>query len=433
MQFTDKYIANLKPKADRYIVKEDSGHGNGKLAMRVSPNGNKSWQYLYTFGGQDRRMTMGAYPAMSVAEAHAAVGDAMRKRERGIDPGAATVESNIAAREAPTFKTLAAMYMEQWARKRKKSADRDERALQRDVLPTWGPHKAESIQKKDVRALLNAIVDRGAPIQANRMLALIRKLFNWAMEVDLVPNNPCLGVKALAAEHRRDRVLSNDEIRTLLAQLPTAAMADESKLALQLLLLTAQRCGEVLAVRWDEIDLAGGWWTIPSAKAKNKMAHRVPLSPQALEILRQARLLNPDRQTVFPSPRGDSPMVETAVARALSRNLPHIGTPHFTPHDLRRSAASGMTSTGTQRLVVGMILNHVDRSVTAIYDRHSYDGDKRAALDAWGRHVDGLTAGARLAAVEDVETVAAVAPPTAAMRSARVRERMRAVRLARGA
>ncbi len=403
IKFTDATVRNLKPREVRFEVSESQGKGNGKLALRVSPSGAKSWQYLFTLNGQDRRLTLGAYPTMTVAEAHAACGEAMRKRAAGVDPGAVAVEANAAERKAPTFATLAAEYLAQYATNKKDGGDRDRATLDRDVLPGWRTLKAESIQRKDVRALLQTIVDRGAPIQANRTLALVRKMFNWAMGQDLVTHNPCDRLPAPGKETQSDRVLTEAELRATLAGLSSAAMSDESKLALRLLLLTAQRCGEVLALRWDEIDRANGWWTIPAAKAKNKLAHRVPLSPQALAVLAEAEALNPDRKTVFPSPRGDKPMVETAVAYAVRRNVDHFtakgrelfkddafAVQYFSPHDLRRTAASLMTGNDVARLVVSKILNHVERGVTKVYDRHSYDREKREALDAWGAKVAGL-------------------------------------------
>ena len=392
VKFTDTYVRNLKPKAERHEVREDLAKGNGKLALRVSPNGHKAWQYVYTVDGRNRRMTLGAYPAMSIADAHAACGEAMRQRSTGIDPGALAVEAHVVERGAPTFAVLAARYLEQHAKPRKKDGGaRDDSTLKRDVLPHFGPHKAEAIQRKDVRALLQAIVDRGAPVQANRTLALVRKVFNWGIGEDLVSHNPCIGVRAPGKETQRDRVLSDAELQAFFKALPTSAMSKESRLALRMLLLTGQRCGEVLGMRWDEVDLQAGWWTIPAAKAKNGLPHRVPVSEQAAAVLAEARALNPDRQTVFPSPRADGPMVETAVALAVRRNLEHFKIAEaFTPHDLRRTAASNIAGMGFGRTVVSMILNHVERGVTAVYDRHGYDKEKRKALTAWGGKVHGL-------------------------------------------
>ena len=401
VKFSDAAVRNLKPKTSRYELREPNAHGNGTLALRVSPNGHKAWQYLYSVDGRDRRLTLGAYPEMSVAQAHAALGEAMSAREAGRDPGTIAVQAHVAERKAPTFAELANRFIAEYARGNKapKSVANDERTLAHDLMPALGPHKAEAIERKDVRALLKRIVDRGAPVQANRTLALLRKIYNWGMSEDLVPANPCAGIKAPGKETQRDRVLSETELQTFFAKLQTAALADESRLALRFQLLTAQRCGEVLALRWSELDLDAGWWTIPAPKAKNRKSHRVPLSPQAIDVLAQAQTLNPDRETVFPSPRGDKPMVETAVGRALARNMEHLGIDPFTPHDLRRTAASLMTGMGVSRLVVSKLLNHSDAAVTAIYDRHSYDAEKREALEKWGRKVAGLVARNRLAVV----------------------------------
>ncbi len=406
MKFTDRYVQNLKPRATRYLVQEENSHGNGTLRLRVSPNGHKAWEFTYSIQGRVRRMTLGTYPAMSVAEAHAACGEAMRKREQGIDPGAELVRVRFEERQAPTFKQLANTYLELHAKPRKKSASRDERILDRDVLPVWGPHKAEAITRRDVIALLDCIVARGAPIQANRTLALVRKVFNFAIGRDIVQHNPCYRVPAPGVEHQRDRVLSDDELKAFVRNLPTASMSTLSKLVLRLQLLTAQRCGEVIGMRWDEVDLDSGWWTIPATRAKNKLAHRVPLSPVAKAVLQEVRSMNLGTVHVFPSPRlaeeqaapdaqkkrKDVPMVETAVSRALLRAIDQLGTAQFTPHDLRRTAASHMTGMGVSRLVVSRILNHVERGVTAVYDRHSYDAEKRAALERWAARVGELMA-----------------------------------------
>ncbi len=402
MKFTDATVRNLKTTDSRYEVREDSAHGNGTLAIRVSKNGTKVWQFLYTFDGRDRRMTLGTYPAMTVADAHAARGLAMQLRQQGKDPGAMAVKEHVAERAAPTFADLADKFLVEHARIRKaaKSVASDERILKHDLLPKLGPHKADAIERNEVEGLVRSIADRGAPIQANRTLALVRKIYNWGLGRALVRQNPCVRIEPPGKETQRDRWLTDSEVQTFLVNLKTAEMAKESRLALRFQLLTAQRCGEVLGLQWSEIDKVSAVWTIPAHKAKNRKSHRVPLSAQALAVLDEAKALNPDRATVFPSPRGDKPMVETAVCRALHRNLtatapgvlPQIDLPPFTPHDLRRTAASQMTSMGISRLVVSKILNHADVGVTAIYDRTSYDIDKRAALNAWGRRVAELEA-----------------------------------------
>jgi len=188
-----------------------------------------------------------------------------------------------------------------------------------------------------------------------------------------------------APESRRDRVLTEEEIRAL-----WKAFEAEGALvgaSFKLRLLTAQRGGEILGMRWDHIDFGSGWWTIPGELAKNGMAHRVALSRQARAVLAEIRLQNRPGPWVFPNPMKKGPMVTTQKAAERMVKATGIG---FRQHDLRRTAASHMTGMGIPRLVVGKILNHVETGVTAIYDRHSYDQEKRQALDAWGAHVEQL-------------------------------------------
>ncbi len=389
MKFTDRAIKNLKVKNARYEFWEGNGFG-----IRVTPNGTKSWVFVYHHAGRSRRMTLGTYPSMTVAHAHQAHGKALTDLEQGLDPGAAIVRQRRVDRTAPTVGDLATEYLERWAKPRKRSWREDERILEKDILPLWRWSKAKEITRSDVIALLDRIVDRGSPIAANRTLAVVRRMFNFALSRDLVPANPCTQVKPPGKENRRDRVLSPDEIRLFWATLDEAAMSPASRIVLKLMLVTAQRKGEIVSARWENIDLANGWWTIPAERVKNQLPHRVPLGQQAIALFREARELAKDSQWVFPSPKKDH-MGATAPDHAVRRSVDDLGIPNFTPHDLRRTAASYMTSIGIPRLVVAKILNHVEQGVTAIYDRHSYDADKRDALTRWDRELREIIAGTR--------------------------------------
>jgi integrase len=162
----------------------------------------------------------------------------------------------------------------------------------------------------------------------------------------------------------------------------------------RLRLLTAQRGGEVQGAAWSEIDLVGRWWTIPPERSKNGLAHRVPLSAPAVRILKSLKAeAKKDAIWVFPSTRKTGPHILHAQ-KAIERVVERSGV-EFRGHDLRRTAASLMVGSGVPRLVVSKILNHVESGVTAVYDRHSYDAEKRSALDFWGRHVEALVAGKR--------------------------------------
>jgi len=150
---------------------------------------------------------------------------------------------------------------------------------------------------------------------------------------------------------------------------------------IRLRLLTAQRGGELLGAKWEEFDLASGWWTIPASRSKNKLSHRVPLSPQALGIVKDLHEISSKSEWVFPSPVKKCPHVHHAQ-KAFERLVERSGV-KFRGHDLRRTAASLMVGGGVPRLVVSKILNHVETGITAVYDRHGYDAEKRAALDFW--------------------------------------------------
>jgi len=385
-RFTDKSIAALRPKAERYEKWEGGGFG-----IRVSPRGAKAWIWVYHFEGRPRRLTLGSYPTIGLADARAKLAEAQKLLANGIDPGNREVQQRKADRVAETIEDLTEAYLEKWARPRKRSVAEDERILNKDVLPAWGRRKAKEITRRDVIAMLDRIVDRGSPIAANRTLAVVRRMFGWALSRDIVTANPCTGVKAPGKENRRDRVLNLDEIAALWRALGNTELPISSpiRLALKLQFATAQRKGEVIDAEWSEFDLAESVWTIPAKRAKNGMPHRVPLSPFVLAVLDQIKADNGGGgRWVFASPRRDGPITGAAVDHAMRHNRGALGIGDATPHDLRRTAASHMTSIGISRLVVSKLLNHAEPGVTAVYDRHGYDREKRAALDAWAARLE---------------------------------------------
>ncbi len=382
MRFTNKGIQALSPHASRYEVAETNGRG---FRLRVHPTGRRTFVYRYKYQSRPRVMILGPYPDVSLAEAHRRHAEARVLLKAGTDPGAEAVAKRRGDRGTPNVADLAAEYLERWAKPNKKSWREDQRILTRNVLPAWKSRKVKDLTRRDVVRLLDKIVDRGAPIMANRTLALVRRMLNFAVERGILPASPCVRVKAPGRETRRDRVLSRDEIATLWRKLAEAHMSKATRLALQLLLVTAQRKGEVIGARWEEIDMTRGWWIIPAERSKNGMPHRVPLSSLASDILVQAKALSNESPWVFPSPTLRGPIGDTGIDQAVRRSEAALGIAPFVPHDLRRTAASHMAAAGIPRLVISKILNHADRSVTAVYERHGYDDEKRTALERWAR------------------------------------------------
>lgn len=402
MKFTNRSIEALKLKGFRYIVWKDGGEG---LGLRVSPKGKKTFIYMYRYDGRARMMTLGDYPRISLADAHLKHREAGKLLDKGIDPGTRHVANRKAEREAETVKELVEEYMEKWAKPRKRTWKNDYLILQKDILPAWGRRKAKDITRRDVVILLDSVVERGASVQANRTLAVIRKMFNFAAGRDIVQYSPCAGISRPSSENRRDRLLPEKEIRFFWHNLAEADMHKATCVALKLILVTAQRPGEITSTCWQDIDLENGWWTIPVEKSKNKMPHRVALSPLALELLKEAKKYAGKSRYVFPSPHHEKDwhINRDALSQAIYRNRKQLGfadndeqkdkEKRIIPHDLRRTAASHMTSMGIPRLVVSKILNHKENSITAVYDRHSYDQEKRHALEAWGAKLAEIVVG----------------------------------------
>lgn len=324
-----------------------------------------------------------------------------------------------------TVSKLCTEYVERHAKKFKRSWETDERILNFDVIPVWGKRRAADIVKRDVVLLLEKIVDRGSPVMANNTFAVIRKMFNFAVERDILPHTPCYGVKPPAPKVSRERALSEPEIKTFWNNLDGCAMSAEIRSALKLILATAQRPGEVIGMHTNEID--GEWWTIPAERAKNKKTHRVYLSALArgiiAEAIAQVKLLRkvPADQKysgfVFPTPHtqkvqsiaGQALIV--ALSRAISSpvldakgkplfdskgdpaTVNKIGVDHFTPHDLRRTAATFMAQSGEMDEVIDAILNHAKQGVIKVYNQFKYDAQKQMALESWGRKLTSITTG----------------------------------------
>jgi len=377
VKLTARTVGSIKPtpgKRAEYFDTEVSG-----LALRVTERGRKSWAVMYRHRGRLRRLTLGSADTITLADARDRARDAIRDASKGID--AATLKHE--ARKAETISDLATIYIEKYARASKRSWKADDRILRAEILPKWRQRAIRDITRRDVIAMVEKIAERGAPILANRTTALVSKLFNVALNRGLIDASPAVRIPRPAPERTRDRVLTEAEIRTLWEEFE--ALSPEMAAFYKLRLLTAQRGAEVSTMRWQDIELDAGWWTIPAERSKNKLPHRVPLAPTVIALLGSLKPTTLSTATgVMPAglrtqyvlygARGKRQQAEAAATFTVT---------DFRGHDLRRTAASIMASGGVSRLVIGKILNHVERDITRVYDRHSYDPEKRTALDWW--------------------------------------------------
>ncbi len=276
------------------------------------------------------------------------------------------------------------------------------RELDRHVVAAWGDRDVRSITRRDVIGLLDKIADSGRVVSADRVRAYMGKFFAWCIQRDILPRSPLAGVKPVARETSRDRVLSDAEVRWLWRAckaegFPWGPMG-------QILLLTGQRLSEVARMTEGEIEHA--LWRLPAARTKNGRAHAIPLSDAAREVLVSSPRIKSTAGYLFTT-SGETAASGFHKAREhLSRRMAEIaskerGEPvsfdHWTFHDLRRTAATGMARMGIPVRVTEAVLNHVSGTgggIVAVYQRHDFADEKRAALDAWARMVLQLVEGA---------------------------------------
>lgn len=397
LNFTVRALEALKPPQSGRIEYWDEST-NGSFGLRLSSTGKRSWVTMYRAGGRLRRFTVGDYERLPLSDARAIAKDILYRAAKGIDPAA---EKSM-AREAETFGQIADQYIQGWAigpggesNPRKRSWKQDQKLIEWYVLPKWKNLKAAEIKRADVKALLRAQVQRGAPVVANRLLSLVRKLFNYALEEELggLEFNPCQAIKPPTKEHASDRVLSFEEIRKFWAALQRSEHR-EAVAILKLRLLTIQRGVELRLMEWSELDLESGWWTIPGARTKNKLAHRVPITEQIWKVLEPFYSARGCSNYVFASPRLEGRAIlnlKDPFKEIFSES--GISEP-FVMRDLRRTGTTMMTGRlQIPRATVGKILNHVEPGVTKVYDRHSYDNEKRTTLTAWNALLERILTG----------------------------------------
>jgi integrase len=392
-KLTDLFAERAQSPARGRIEYFDSTFGG--LSLRVTARGNKSWSLFYRLGGRLRRLTLGQFPAIKPAQARREAGAALERVRLGFDPAEEKRERRLAS-EADTFARALEEYLAYTSRHWAASTFKEtKRVLEREPLRAWRDRPLGNISRCDVLRLLDAIVAAGAEIGANRTLAYLRALFNWAVKRGRLPSSPASGVDAPSKERTRDRVLSDDELRWLWGACEKIDWPFGP--LVKLLLLTGQRRDEVATLRWSELDLGTRTWTLPREKAKNNRAHEIQLSDEAIEVLSSLPRTGP---LVFTSTgstavsgfsrakrRLDAAMLLTKSEELDGKCEP---IPPWVLHDLRRTAATGMAKLNFPPHVVDRVLNHTSgtiRGVAAVYNRFEYLEERRAALEAWGNYI----------------------------------------------
>lgn len=433
IRLTEPFIKALPlPAAHHALYHDEVARG---LAVRITQTGARSFLFCYSHDGRERRLSLGPWsppvsnrlgtPATrkaggSLDWARQEVARLRLLVQSGTDPMAqkqdARAEREAARQQAAreiAIETLASRYINEWAKPRKRTWQEDERRLNAIVVPVWGKRKVKSITRADVSALLAPVAtgEGTRPAEAGARLALVRKLFSFAMDQGIIDMHPCLRMQLPCGKPApRTRALTTArDLRALWrvtepgsvwtrqpanGALRKRRFIEAEADALRLLLLTGARASEVTDMPWSEVDLDAATWVLPAARSKNKRTHLVPLVPAAVELLRR-RKETADCDYVFPATRRDH-----ITDRNLSRPLKEVcqrlvafgvGIAPFTPHDLRRTVETGMAASRVPKEYRDRVLNHVDSSVGGQhYNQYDFLDEKREALEKWVRRLEGL-------------------------------------------
>jgi integrase len=383
---TDRFAAGVKQPSGQADYFDSKSTG---LVLRVSESGVKSWCLFYTSprDGKRARVMLGRYPQTTLADARTHAIEAKAHVDQGIDP-------RDVATGAMTVRQLVESHVAKHVRPSLRSAKAIERRFAKNVLPVIGGLALSDMHRRDINRVLDHLVARGCSTEVVRVFQDMRALFRWAVARGDMDRSPMDGMRMPTPPRPRERVLTDAEIAKLWNALPeTLRKSTACQRIIKLCLLTAQRVGEVAGMRTGEIDIEARSWTLPAARSKNKHAHTVPLSDAAILVIKEA-LVDAADDRLFPDDTGKGGLGADAVGKTIRVAQDRFGIAHWTAHDLRRSAVTGMARLGVSPIVLGHIINH--RSVTkagvtlAVYSQYTYDKEKRQALGLWADRLQAI-------------------------------------------
>jgi integrase len=391
VMLTDRFAASAKPLNGDERTDFFDALVTG-LCLRATKD-RRSWSFCFA-NPIDRkwtRLTLGTYPAISLAAARGKALEAKGQVDSGNDPRA----SDQAAANM-TVAELVASYLADPEKQALRSRASIERRLRKNVLPVIGEVKLSELRRRDVRNVIDPMMQRNVKVEAALTFANIRAVIRWAVQREYLEHNPLEGMEKPAVVSVRDRVLSDDEIFTLWNSLPVALPSIQCQRVVKLCLITGQRVGEVSGMTRGEIDLSAREWRLPGSRTKNAHPHVVPLSDLAIEIIGEALADSGNAESVFPNGHGSVSAV--AVGKAIIRAGKRFGIPRWSAHDLRRTVITEMARLGVAPVVLGHVANHrgtTHAGVTlAVYAKYTYDKEKRAALDLWAERLLAIVGGA---------------------------------------
>ena len=366
------------------------------LYLEVTAAGGKYWRWKYRHGGKEKRLALGVYPEVSLAQAREARDGARKLLKDGTDPGQLRREAKmaVAVNQANTFEAVARLWWDHWRDgKSPRHADYAIRRLESDVFPALGALPIGAVTAKHLTHMAKAVQGRGAIDLAHRVLQMSGQILRYAVAHDLIERNPATDVKpsdTLKSRRKENYArLGEKELPELLRKIEAYQGGPYTRLAMQLMALTFVRTSELIAARWAEFDLQAAEWRIPPERMKMKTPHIVPLSPQAVEVLKVLHTLSGGRVLLFPGERDhDKPMSNNTILKALER-MGYKG--RMTGHGFRGMASTILHEQGYPHHAIELQLAHQERNeVSRAYNHALYLKERRVMMCDWANHLDKL-------------------------------------------
>lgn len=383
----DKRIKALKPKAKRYLIADGGG-----LVLEVMTSGSMVWRYRYSLNRKQQPMvTIGDYPAVSLQDARIRSRRYAEIVAGGVSPIADAKKDRGATKALDSVRAFADFWYEsEIATKSLSYRTVTRRALDKDIYPAIGNKALTEVNAGDVLAICDKVKGRGASQMALFTRNVVKRMYEYAISRQAATINPGqqLVARYIATPQSRTRVLSPDEVGTVLRTVYTSNMSRAYKLALHLLVVTMVRKSELIESEWSEFDLDKGIWRIPAERMKKDREHWVFLSVQAVSMLRELRTLSHSERFVFPMRRGyeDRPIAKSTLnqaVRAMESNVLH-----FVIHDFRRTASTHLHEMGHSSDAIEKALAHSIKGIKGVYNRAEYADERRKISQLWANFVD---------------------------------------------
>jgi integrase len=390
MALSDAKVRNAKPRAKPYKIADSEG-----LYLLVAPSGSKYWRFKYRIGGKEKLLALGVYPDVSLSDARERRIQARKSAAAGRDPADAKRESKLIAslKANNAFEVVAREWFEKRAHEWAKSSARTAKIrLEGYLIPRLGHRPIGEITAPEILTMLKAVEQRGTLDTAKRLMQTCGQVFMYAIATGRAERNPVPdlrgALKAPVTKHRS--YLQESELPEFLRKLEIYDGASQTKLALKFLMLTFVRTLELRAAEWTEVDFDKAEWRIPAERMKMKELHIVPLSRQAIAVLRELQKYTGNRQYIFPNQQKPAGfMSENTILYALYRMGYHS---RATGHGFRSTASTILNENGFMPDVIERQLAHGERNkVRAAYNHAQYLPERRKMMQWWADHLAALS------------------------------------------